>query len=287
MAIPYPNIDPVALDLGSIHLFGRTVGPIEIRWYGLAYIAGLVLGWRYTVWLTRQPRFNWPGSRPTAVDMDDFLFWAMAGVLIGGRLGIVFFYQPSFYLLHPVNILMIGRGGMSFHGGITGVIIALILFARQRGIPFFRLSDLVAAATPIGLFFGRLANFVNGELWGRPTDAPWGMIFPNPEAGPLPRHPSQLYEAASEGLLLFVILAILAQRPLIRGREGLLTATFLVGYAIARSTCELFREPDSYLGFIIGPISMGQVLSFPMLLGGLAIGWLALRRPAREPLISS
>jgi phosphatidylglycerol:prolipoprotein diacylglycerol transferase len=207
----------------------------------------------------------------------------MAGVLIGGRLGIVLFYQPSFYLSHPINILLIGRGGMSFHGGALGVTIALMLFAHRRHIPLFRLTDLVTAAVPIGLFFGRIANFINGELWGRPTDVPWGMVFPSLEAGPLPRHPSQLYEAASEGVLLFALLAVLAQLPAVRNRPGLLTATFLIGYAVARSTCELFREPDSYLGFIIGRISMGQILSFPMVIAGLVVAWLALRQSARMP----
>jgi phosphatidylglycerol:prolipoprotein diacylglycerol transferase len=272
MALTYPNLDPVAIKLG----------PIAIRWYGLAYITGLVLGWRYTVWLARQPRFNGPDARPTATDLDDFLFWAMAGVLLGGRLGIVLFYQPSFYFSHPLNIVKIWEGGMSFHGGILGVTAAIILFAKQRRIPLFRLSDLIACAAPIGLFFGRLANFVNGELWGRVTDSPLGMVFPGPEAGPLPRYPSQLFEAASEGLLLFLILAVLAQQPAIRLRNGLLTGLFLIGYAIARSTCELFREPDSYLGFVLGGvISMGQVLSFPMLLAGAGFVWYALSRPMR------
>jgi phosphatidylglycerol:prolipoprotein diacylglycerol transferase len=267
MAIPYPDLDPVALRLG----------PLAIRWYGLAYITGLVLGWRYSVWLSRQKRFNGPDSRPNAADLDDFLFWAMAGVLLGGRLGIVLFYQPSFYLAHPVNILKIWEGGMSFHGGISGVVIALLIFARRRGISVSRLGDLVACAAPIGLFFGRIANFVNGELWGRVTDVPWAMVFP--DGGPKPRHPSQLYEAASEGLILFLFLGALAQIPAIRRREGLLTGLFLIGYAIARSICELFREPDSYLGFIVGGISMGQILSFPMLLAGLGFVGYALSRP--------
>ena len=168
---------------------------------------------------------------------------------------------------------------MSFHGGMLGVASALILFTRQRQIPLFHISDLVACAAPIGLFFGRLANFVNGELWGRVTDSPLGMVFPT--GGPQPRHPSQLYEAASEGLILFLLLALLAQQPAIRRRDGLLTGLFLIGYSIARSICELFREPDSYLGFIVGGISMGQILSFPMLLAGLAFTVYALRRPAR------
>ena len=269
MTLRYPDLDPVAVRLG----------PLAIRWYGLAYITGLVLGWRYTVWLSGQKRFNGPSSRPTAIDLDDFLFWAMAGVLIGGRLGIVLFYQPHAYFADPISILKIWEGGMSFHGGMLGVASALILFTRQRQIPLFHISDLVACAAPIGLFFGRLANFVNGELWGRVTDSPLGMVFPT--GGPQPRHPSQLYEAASEGLILFLLLALLAQQPAIRRRDGLLTGLFLIGYSIARSICELFREPDSYLGFIVGGISMGQILSFPMLLAGLAFTVYALRLPAR------
>jgi len=276
MALHYPALNPVALKLG----------PLAIRWYGLAYITGLLLGWRYTVWLARQPRFNPPGSRPNAVDLDDFLFWAMAGVLLGGRLGIVLFYRPSDYFADPLSILRIWEGGMSFHGGMLGVTAALILFSRRRGIKLFRLSDLVAAAAPIGLFFGRIANFVNGELWGRVTDSPLGMVFPSPEAGPLPRHPSQLYEATSEGLILFLILAVLAQTPSVRRRDGMLTGLFLVGYSIARSICELFRQPDAYLphsGFIFGGVSMGQILSFPMFLAGFALIILALRRTQPTP----
>lgn len=270
MALQYPDLDPVAIRLG----------PLAIRWYGLAYITGLVLGWRYTVWLARQKRFNGTGSRPTATDLDDFLFWAMAGVLIGGRLGIVLFYKPHEYFADPLSILKIWEGGMSFHGGMLGVTAAMLLFARRRGIAVFRISDLVACAAPIGLFFGRLANFVNGELWGRVTDAPIGMVFPS--GGPLPRHPSQLYEAASEGVILFIILAFLAQQPAIRRRDGLLTGLFLIGYSIARSICEFFREPDSYLGFVaFGQISMGQVLSFPMLLAGIGMAAYALSRPVR------
>jgi len=270
MALTYPKIDPVAIHLG----------PIAIRWYGLAYITGLILGWRYTVWLARQKRFNGPDSRPTTNDLDDFLFWAMAGVLIGGRLGIVLFYQPSFYFSHPVNILRIWDGGMSFHGGMLGVTTALIWFTRSRKIPLFDVADLVACATPIGLFFGRLANFVNGELWGRVTTSPLGMVFP--DGGPDPRYPSQLFEAASEGVILFILLAIAAQQPSIRTRRGLLTGLFLIGYAVARSVCELFREPDSYLGYVLGGvISMGQVLSFPMLLAGLGMAVYAFRVPPR------
>ncbi len=274
MAIPYPELNPVAVK----------IGPFAIRWYGISYLVGLALGWRYTVWLARQPRFNPPGARPTPQDLDDFLFWAMAGVLIGGRLGIVLFYRPSDYFADPLSILRIWEGGMSFHGGLIGVLTALVLFARKRHIAFFQLSDLVACAAPIGLFFGRLANFVNGELWGRVTDVPWAMVFPG--GGPLPRHPSQLYEAGSEGLILFTILAILAQRPSVRLRTGLLSGLFLIGYSIARSVCELFRQPDNFLpnsGFLFGGVSMGQILSFPMLLGGITIAAWALRHPVRAP----
>jgi phosphatidylglycerol:prolipoprotein diacylglycerol transferase len=269
MTMPFvDSFNPVAIQ----------IGPLAIRWYGLAYLTGLVLGWRYTIWLARQPRFNPPGSRPTSADLDDFLFWAFAGVLLGGRLGIILFYQPSFYLSHPLAMLEIWEGGMSFHGGCIGVIAALVVFSRRRGIPVPRMGDLVCCATPIGLFFGRLANFVNGELWGRPTDEPWGMIFPNaPDFEP--RHPSQLYEAASEGLILFIVLAVLAQIPAVRARAGVLTGVFLMGYAIARSTCELFREPDAYLGFILPGISMGQILCIPMAVAGAAFIVYALRRP--------
>jgi phosphatidylglycerol:prolipoprotein diacylglycerol transferase len=174
---------------------------------------------------------------------------------------------------------------MSFHGGLVGVITAMILFARSRKFQFWRIADLVACAAPIGLFFGRIANFVNGELWGRPSDVPWAMVFPSPDAGGIPRHPSQLYEAGAEGMILFAVLAILAQRPAVRMRGGLLSGLFLIGYAIARSLCELFREPDSYLGFIVGGISMGQVLSFPMLLAGIAIAFFALRRRREQTAI--
>jgi phosphatidylglycerol:prolipoprotein diacylglycerol transferase len=266
------NFDPVAI----------RIGPLAVRWYGLAYLVGLVLGWRYTIWLARQPRFNPPGSRPTPADLDDFLFWAFAGVLLGGRLGIILFYQPSFYFSHPLDMFEIWQGGMSFHGGCVGVVTALVIFARRNGISVPRMGDVVCCATPIGLFFGRLANFVNGELWGRPTDAPWGMIFPN-APGTEARHPSQLYEAASEGLILFIVLAILAQMPAVRMRAGLLTGVFLIGYAIARSVCELFREPDAYLGFIIAGVSMGQLLCIPMAIAGAIFIAYALRRPPLAP----
>ncbi len=261
--IPFPMIDPVAI----------AIGPIAIRWYALSYIAGLILGWRYAMWIARQ--------RPSLVSpeaVDEFLTWATLGVVLGGRLGYVFFYKPSEYLANPLGILEVWHGGMSFHGGALGVVAALVLFSMRKGIDVRALGDIVCAATPIGLFFGRIANFINGELWGRPSHVPWAMVFPNAPT-PEPRHPSQLYEAALEGLLLFFILFVLVRNPRLRTRPGLVSGVFLVGYALARTTVEFFREPDAYLGFLVFGATMGQLLSLPMLVGGIAlIGW-ALSRP--------
>ncbi len=262
-ALPFPAIDPVLVQ----------IGPFAIRWYALAYIAGILIGWRFV-----RSRAAQRPDGPDAVAIDDFVVWATLGVVIGGRLGYVLFYQPGYYFANPLAILQVWKGGMSFHGGALGVIAALILFARQRGIRLLVLSDLVAGAVPIGLFFGRVANFINGELWGRPTDVPWAMVFPR--AGPEPRHPSQLYEATLEGALLFVILWALARLPVARAREGFLTGAFLVGYGVFRSIAELFREPDAYLGFFAGGVTMGQILSAPMVLFGL---WLMLRRTGAAP----
>ena len=269
MTLRYPDLDPVAVRLG----------PLAIRWYGLAYITGLVLGWRYTVWLSGQKRFNGPSSRPTAIDLDDFLFWAMAGVLIGGRLGIVLFYQPHAYFADPISILKIWEGGMSFHGGMLGVASALFLFTRQRQIPLFHISDLVACAAPIGLFFGRLANFVNGELWGRVTDSPLGMVFPT--GGPQPRHPSQLYEAGLEGLALALVLIPLFWKTNARFRPGLLAGMFPLGFGMARFVVEFYREPDAQLAEFARNtgLSMGQWLTLPMIAVGAFFVIRALRRP--------
>jgi phosphatidylglycerol:prolipoprotein diacylglycerol transferase len=254
--IPYPQIDPVALSLG----------PLQIRWYALAYITGLLIGWRYCMWLATRP----PAMAKPA-DIDDFLVWATAGVVLGGRTGYVLFYQPAYYAAHPLQIAQMWHGGMSFHGGCIGVVTAIILFALKRGIPILGLGDIICCAVPIGLFFGRLANFVNGELFGRVTDVPWAMIFPN--GGPLPRHPSQLYQASMEGILLFAILTLLDRRGL-RQRPGVISGAFLMGYAVARSIGELFRQPDEQIGFLIFGTTMGQLLSLPMLFVGL---WLILR----------
>jgi phosphatidylglycerol:prolipoprotein diacylglycerol transferase len=272
IALTFPDIGPnVFPPIGPFEIFGLTLGPFALRWYALAYIVGLVIGWRYCVWLSKK--------RPvtiTTLQLDDFLVWAIVGVIVGGRLGYVLFYQPSQYFADPATILQLWHGGMSFHGGTVGVILALILFARRNKIPFLALCDIVTAAVPIGLFLGRLANFVNAELYGRPADVPWAMVFPTDPAQ-LPRHPSQLYEAGLEGIVLFIVLFVLMQSESVRRRHGLVTGTFLAGYALARIVAELFREPDAFLGFIAAGTTMGQWLSLPMLIAGGVFVWRALR----------
>jgi len=264
-ALPFPAIDPVAIDLGFF----------AVRWYALAYIVGLLLGWRYLMWLAAQP----PQSMPRK-DADDLLVWMALGVILGGRLGYVLFYKPLYYLDHPLEVLQVWNGGMAFHGGLLGVTIAGLLFCRQRKLNPWRAGDLLACTAPIGLLLGRIANFINGELFGRITDSPLGMVFPH--GGPYPRHPSQLYEAALEGIVLFLVMAFLFRQDGIRRRPGMLLGIFLMGYGLARSTAEFFREPDAHLGFILGPVTMGQVLSVPMILLGIAILLFARRRPKIE-----
>jgi phosphatidylglycerol---prolipoprotein diacylglyceryl transferase len=261
-AIPFPGIDPVAI----------AIGPFAIRWYALAYIAGLLLGWRYTLVLADRP--------PRLVrrqDIDDFLVWATLGVVLGGRLGYVLFYNPGYYLGHPLEALYLWHGGMSFHGGALGVMAAIALFTRGRGIPTLAFADIICEAVPIGLFFGRIANFINGELFGRVTEVPWAIVFP--AGGPLPRHPSQIYEALCEGLLLFLLL-FAAERSGARRHPGTISGLFLAGYAVARMSGELFRQPDVQLGFLIFGTTMGQLLSLPLLLAGIALILWARRRPA-------
>jgi phosphatidylglycerol:prolipoprotein diacylglycerol transferase len=258
--IPFPAIDPVLIE----------IGPFAVRWYALAYIAGLVLGWWQMVRMARAP-----GAAVSDRQVDDFLLWATLGVVLGGRLGYVLFYKPGYYLGHPVEALYVWQGGMSFHGGLIGVVAAILLFARQRGIRPLALSDMIACVAPIGLFFGRIANFINGELWGRPGDVPWAMVFPG--AGPEPRHPSQLYEAALEGLVLYLLLNGLHRLTPVAAREGMLTGIFLAGYALARITGEFFRQPDAHLGFLFVGATMGQLLSLPVLAAGL---WLMRRARA-------
>jgi phosphatidylglycerol:prolipoprotein diacylglycerol transferase len=238
----------------------------------LAYIVGLLSGWRYCLMLADRP--------PRLVerrDIDDFLVWATLGVVLGGRVGYVLFYQPGYYLVHPLEVLYLWHGGMSFHGGALGVTIAIFLFTRARRLPIFAFSDIIAEAIPIGLFFGRIANFINGELFGRETDVPWAVIFPN--GGPIARHPSQLYEAVCEGLLLFLLL-LWAEHRGARRRPGIVTGLFLIGYAVARMSGELFRQPDAQLGFLVFGTTMGQLLSIPVLIAGVFLIWWAVRKPA-------
>jgi len=251
-AIPFPTIDPVLI----------SIGPFAIRWYALAYIVGIMLGWRLVRRLVQRP-----GWQVTPEAIDDLLFHVTLGVILGGRIGYVLFYQTGYYLSHPLDILAVWHGGMSFHGGLLGVLTATMLFARSRKLAFFELTDAMAVVTPIGLFFGRIANFINGELWGRVTDVPWAIVFPN--AGPDPRHPSQLYEAGLEGLVLFAVMLWCAYRPYRPEARGTLSGVFLIGYALARITVEFFRQPDAQLGFLAGGITMGQLLSLPMLAVGI------------------
>jgi len=262
LAIAFPMIDPVLVE----------IGPVVIRWYALAYIAGLVLGWRYMIWLARQAK-----SLIKPEDADDFLVWAVLGVILGGRLGYVLFYKPAYYLANPSEIIQTWQGGMSFHGGFLGVLIATWLFCRVRKIRFWAFMDLAAVVTPIGLFFGRLANFINSELWGRPTDVAWGVVFPN--GGPYPRHPSQLYEAVLEGLVLLVVLHLVWRRESLRAKPGVISGAFLIGYGLSRVIVEFYRQPDAHLGYLWGGATMGQLLSIPMVLAGMALIAYAKKRP--------
>jgi phosphatidylglycerol---prolipoprotein diacylglyceryl transferase len=271
VSLTFPDIGPELFHIDAFQLFGLTLGPFALRWYALAYIVGLLIGWRYCVWLAKKPPVT-----VTTLQLDDFLVWAIVAVILGGRLGYVLFYQPGQYLADPLTILQLWHGGMSFHGGCAGVIIALILFARRRKIPFLAFCDIVTAAVPIGLFLGRVANFVNAELYGRQTDVPWAMVFPT-DSMQLPRHPSQLYEAGLEGIVLFSILFILMQNESIRRRRGLVTGAFLAGYALSRIFVEFFREPDSFMGYFRLGTTMGQWLSLPMLIAGGYFIWRAVR----------
>lgn len=263
MSIPFPNIDPIAFE----------IGPLVIRWYSLAYLAGFLVGWRYALKLCGLHE----GVRPNKTDIDDFLPWAVLGVILGGRIGYVLFYQPALYASNPLDALKVWEGGMAFHGGALGVIVALLAYAWKRKILLLRLSDIVCAVVPVGIFFGRIANFINGELFGRPTEQPWGVVFPN--GGLLPRHPSQIYEAILEGAILFFILNVLSRKKL---EPGIVTGAFLAGYAAFRLFVEQFRQPDAHLGFIIGQASMGQILSIPMFALGVGVMGYALMKPLQK-----
>lgn len=252
--LTFPQIDPFAL--GPVDVFGFELG---IRWYSLAYIAGILFGW----WYIRRQAAK-PGAPMSPTHIDDFITWAIIGVIAGGRLGYVLFYRPENYLEDPAAILRLWDGGMSFHGGAIGVILAVIFFCRKHRLELMRVADIVAVVSPIGLLTGRLANFINGELWGRPTDVPWAMVFPG--AGPLPRHPSQLYEALGEGLILFAILMFLYHKTrLAKDMPGVIAGVFYIGYGLTRVLVEFVREPDVGVAFIFG-LTRGQTLSIPMFL---------------------
>ena len=289
--IPFPQISP---EIFTIHLFGLS---FSLRWYALAYLVGLIVGWRIIVGLMRRPAL-WGGRAPMRPEQaEELLTWVVLGVVLGGRLGFVLFYEPGYYLANPGQILKLWQGGMSFHGGFLGVVVAAWIYCRRHGIPALRLADALSMATPIGLGLGRVANFINAELWGRPTDMPWGVIFPGEAAqncpgiaGPCARHPSQLYEAGLEGVVLAAVLFLLVRRGALRW-PGLVLGVFLAGYGLSRFVVEFFRQADAQfitagnpLGHVIGGpvwgLSMGQLLSLPMILIGLGFVLMARRRAA-------
>ena len=266
--LPFPAINPVLI----------SVGPFAVRWYALAYIVGIIAGWIYARAIIASPKL-WGGAAPfTVADFDDFIIWITLGIILGGRVGYVLFYNLPHFIAHPVEILELWNGGMSFHGGVLGCIVATIAFGLYRDLPILSLGDVTTAVAPIGLLLGRIANFINGELWGRPTDVPWAMIFPG--GGPVPRHPSQLYEAALEGLLLLIVLGVLVRSGALK-RPGAVAGTAAIGYGAARIFCEFFREPDAQLGFLWGGLTMGMLLCVPLILAGI---WLLVRALSRQPI---
>ncbi len=271
LLVDFPVFDPVAI----------AIGPFAIRWYALAYISGIVIGWLYARSLLKNERL-WGGPAPISLlQLDDFILWVTLGIILGGRTGYVLFYNLPFFVQHPLEIFELWKGGMSFHGGFMGCVIAVIWFCRRNGLPILSLGDITTAVGPIGLFLGRIANFINGELWGRPADPslPWAMIFPT--GGPVPRHPSQLYEAGLEGIVLFIVLAILVRFGALK-RPGLILGSFILLYGVARITGEHFREPDPQLGFLWGGLTMGMLLSVPMLIIGAILILRALRKPQHQ-----
>ena len=267
--LPFPAIDPVLI----------AIGPLVVRWYALAYIVGILLGWLYARAVIRAERL-WGGPAPMApLDFDDFILWVTLGIILGGRTGYVLFYNAPYFLQHPAEVVQLWKGGMSFHGGFLGCVTVVLLFAYRRGISWLSLGDITCAVAPIGLFLGRLANFINAELWGRVSDVPWAMVFPG--AGPLPRHPSQLYEATLEGLVLLALLGLFMRAGALK-RPGTIIGAFALFYGAARFTCEFFREPDVQLGFLWGGLTMGMLLSLPLMLTGIAFLWAARKaEPAR------
>jgi len=270
-ALSFPDIDPVI-----VH-----IGPVAIRWYGVGYIVGILFAWWYANRLIANGRL-WPGGQSPLKpdDIDDLLLWAAVGVVVGGRVGYVLFYDLQRYIANPLDIVAVWQGGMSFHGGLLGTTLAMILVAWKRRVPVWSLFDVIGAGAPVGLGLVRICNFINSELWGKLTAVPWAVEFPN--GGPFPRHPTQLYEAALEGLVLFFVLRLLTHRLLKLGSPGFISGVFVTGYGLARIFVEFFREPDQQIGYLLGGwLTMGMVLSTPMVIIGL---WAALRaRRAAEP----
>ena len=269
----HPQFDPVALSLG----------PLQIHWYGLTYLAAFGLFLFLAARRVRLPHFAAAGWARR--DVEDMLFLGVLGVIVGGRIGYALFYKPAEYLADPLQILMVWKGGMSFHGGFAGCVLAVVLFGLKNRVPILSLGDVTCAVGPIGLLLGRIANFINGELWGRaadPNSVPWAMVFPT--GGPLPRHPSQLYEAALEGVVLFLVMQFMARGARDPAAAGRLGGTFLLGYGLCRAFVELFREPDAHLGLLFGFITMGQLLSLPMIVLGLALIIWSWRRGGRQAL---
>ena len=271
LLIKYPVFDPIAI----------AIGPIVIRWYALAYIGGIVIGWIYARSLLKNTKL-WSGPAPISlIQLDDFILWVTVGIILGGRTGYVLFYNFPFFAHHPAEIFELWKGGMSFHGGFLGCVVAVTWFARTNNVPILSLGDITTAVGPIVLFLGRIANFINDELWGRAADPdlPWAMIFPT--GGPVPRHPSQLYEAGMEGILLFTVLAIMIRLGALK-RPGLVLGSFITLYGVARIVGEHFREPDPQLGFLWGGLTMGMLLSIPMVIGGIIMIVLVLRHSSAK-----
>ncbi len=275
LIIPFPVINPVAIDIGPLP-FG--LGSLPLRWYALAYIGGFVAAWAYMRFIVVRDAFwNKDQPRPSPIGVDDLIVYVAFGVIIGGRLGHVLIYDPGHFLRHPLDAFMLWKGGMAFHGGFLGAAVGMALFARAEKLPLFTVGDLCAIAAPIGLFLGRIANFIKPELWGRPTDVPWAMVFPDPAAGDVPRHPSQLYEAGLEGVALGLILWVALRAGALK-RPGLTTGIFCLGYALARTFCEFFREPDPEQEALGYGFTKGMALSLPMAIAGLILIGFALRR---------
>ncbi len=266
--LPFPNISPIALE----------IGPFAVRWYALAYMAGLLIAWFWVVRLLKRRELWSADETLTTQHLDDLIVAAAIGIILGGRLGYVLFYNPGFYVANPGEIFKVWQGGMSFHGGFLGFILAFLIYGKWKKLPLGAIADLAAASAPFGLFFGRVANFVNGELFGRVTDVPWSFVFPN--GGPLPRHPSQLYEAGLEGIALFLILNWLIFKRDALKTPWLVCGTFFVGYGLFRVFAELFREPDIQIGYLAGGLTMGMILSIPMILVGI---WLIMRARSSAP----